>query len=41
MADRSLFIFQHDGVQIFMLVYIDDIVIAWSTLVVVERLVSL
>jgi hypothetical protein len=29
--DTSLFIFQRDGVQIYMLVYVDDIVIAGST----------
>jgi hypothetical protein len=34
-----LFIFQHDGVQIFMLVYIDDIVITGSIPAVVDRLV--
>jgi hypothetical protein len=39
-ADTSLFTFQHDGVQIFMLVYVDDIVIAGSTPVVAERLVQ-
>jgi hypothetical protein len=38
-ADTSLFIFQHDGVQIFMLVYVDDIVIARSTPAAVDRLV--
>jgi hypothetical protein len=38
-ADMSLFIFQHDGVQIFMLVYVDDIVIARSTPAAVDRLV--
>ena len=30
-ADTSLFIFSHQGVQIYMLVYVDDIVIAGST----------
>jgi hypothetical protein len=35
----SLFTFQHDGVQIFMLVYVDDIVIVGSTPAAVERLV--
>jgi histone deacetylase 1/2 len=38
-ADTSLFIFQHDVVQIFMLVYVDDIVIAGSTPAAVDRLV--
>jgi hypothetical protein len=38
-VDTSLFIFQHDVVQIFMLVYIDDIVIAGSTPAAVDRLV--
>jgi hypothetical protein len=37
--DTSLFIFQQDGVQIFMLVYVDDIVIAGSTPPTVDRLV--
>ena len=39
-ADTSLFIFSRDGVQIYMLVYVDDIVIAGSTPVVVDRLVQ-
>jgi histone deacetylase 1/2 len=38
-ADTSLFIFSRDGVQIYMLVYVDDIVIAGSTPKVVDRLV--
>jgi histone deacetylase 1/2 len=38
-VDMSLFIFLHDGVQIFMLVYVDDIFIAGSTPVAVDRLV--
>jgi hypothetical protein len=38
-ADTSLFIFWRNGVQIFMLVYVDDIVIAGSTPEAVERLV--
>jgi histone deacetylase 1/2 len=38
-ADTSLFIFSRDGVQIYMLVYVDDIVIAGSTPEVVDRLV--
>jgi hypothetical protein len=38
-ADTSLFIFQHDGVQIFMPVYVDDIVIVGSTPAAVDRLV--
>jgi histone deacetylase 1/2 len=39
-ADTSLFIFSREGVQIYMLVYVDDIVIAGSTAVVVDRLVQ-
>jgi hypothetical protein len=39
-ADTSLFIFSRDGVQIYMLVYVDDIVIAGSTPGVVDRLVQ-
>jgi histone deacetylase 1/2 len=35
----SLFIFHRDGISIFMLVYVDDIVIAGSTSTAVERLV--
>jgi histone deacetylase 1/2 len=38
-ADTSLFIFHHDGISIFMLVYVDDIVIAGSTSTVVEQLI--
>jgi histone deacetylase 1/2 len=38
-ADTSLFIFQHDGAQIFMLVYVDNIVIAGSTPYPIEHLV--
>nr|XP_051228905.1 uncharacterized protein LOC127346670 [Lolium perenne] len=38
-ADTSLFIFSRDSVQIYMLVYVDDIVIAGSTPEVVDRLV--
>jgi hypothetical protein len=38
-ADTSFFIFWRDGVQIFMPVYIDDILIAGSTPEVVEHLV--
>jgi hypothetical protein len=38
-ADTSLFIFRRDGVQIFMLVYVDDIVIVGSTPKAIERLV--
>jgi histone deacetylase 1/2 len=38
-ADTSLFIFNQRGVQVFMLVYVDDIVIAGSTTAVVEGLV--
>jgi hypothetical protein len=39
-ADTSLFIFLRGGVQIFMLVYVNDIVIADSTLEAVDRLVQ-
>ena len=38
-ADTSLFIFSRDGVQFFMLVYVDDIVIAGSSLGAVDGLV--
>jgi histone deacetylase 1/2 len=38
-ADTSLFIYSHAGVQIFMLVYVDDIVIAGSTPDAVDCLV--
>ena len=38
-ADTSLFIFSREGVQIYMLVYVDDIVIAGSTPEAVDRLV--
>jgi hypothetical protein len=38
-ADTSLFTFQHDGVHIFMLVYVDDIVISGSTPDAVDCLV--
>jgi hypothetical protein len=38
-ADTSMFIFSHHGVQIYMLVYADDIVIAGSTPAAVDRLV--
>jgi histone deacetylase 1/2 len=38
-ADTSLFIFSRDGVRIYMLVYVDDIVIAGSTPGAVDRLV--
>ena len=38
-ADTSLFIFSRDGVQIYMLVYVDDIVIAGSTPGAVDGLV--
>jgi hypothetical protein len=38
-ADTSLFIFQRDGISIFMLVYMDDIVIAGSTSTAVELLI--
>lgn len=36
-ADTSLFIFCQGDVQIYMLVYVDDIVIAGSTTAVVDR----
>ena len=39
-ADTSLFIFSHGAVQIYMLVYVDDIVIAGSTPAAVDRLVQ-
>jgi histone deacetylase 1/2 len=39
-ADTSLFIFSQMGVQIYMLVYVDDIVIAGSSSVAVDRLIS-
>ena len=39
-ADASLFIFSHGAIQIYMLVYVDDIVIAGSTPTVVDRLVQ-
>jgi histone deacetylase 1/2 len=39
-ADTSLFIFTQHGVQIYMLVYVDDIVIAGSTPAAVDRLVA-
>jgi histone deacetylase 1/2 len=38
-ADTSMFIFNHDGISIFMLVYVDDIVIAGSTSTAVDQLV--
>jgi histone deacetylase 1/2 len=38
-ADTSLFVFSRDGIQIYMLVYVDDIVIAGSTSEAVDRLV--
>jgi len=38
-ADTSLFIFNQAGVQVFMMVYVDDIVIVGSTSVAVEGLV--
>ena len=39
-ADASLFTFSHGAIQIYMLVYVDDIVIAGSTPNVVDRLVQ-
>ncbi|KAK1631674.1 hypothetical protein QYE76_005989 [Lolium multiflorum] len=38
-ADTSLFFFSRDGVEIYMLVYVDDIVISGSTPEAVDRLV--
>jgi histone deacetylase 1/2 len=38
-ADTSLFFFSRDGVEIYMLVYVDDIVISGSTSEAVDRLV--
>ena len=40
-SDASLFIFSQGKIQIYMLVYVDDIVIAGSTPAVVDRLVQL
>ncbi|XP_071683216.1 uncharacterized protein [Lolium perenne] len=39
-ADTSLFIFDHHGVTIYMLVYVDDIVLAGSSTAAIERLVQ-
>ena len=39
-ADTSLFIFDHHGVIIYMLVYVDDIVLAGSSSAAVEKLVT-
>jgi histone deacetylase 1/2 len=39
-ADTSLFIFAHAGVVVYMLVYVDDIVLAGSSSVAVEKLVA-
>jgi histone deacetylase 1/2 len=39
-ADTSLFIFSQGDIRIYMLVYVDDIVIAGSTTAVVDRLVQ-
>jgi hypothetical protein len=39
-VDTSLFIFSQHGVQIYMLVYVDDIVIAGFTPAAVDRLVA-
>jgi histone deacetylase 1/2 len=39
-ADTSLFIFRRDGVTIYMLVYVDDIVIASSTVAAADRLLQ-
>jgi hypothetical protein len=39
-ADTSLFIFHHDGMTIYMLVYVDDIVLAGSSAIAIECLVQ-
>jgi hypothetical protein len=39
-ADTLLFIFDHDGVTIYMLVYIDDIVLVGSSVTAIECLVQ-
>jgi histone deacetylase 1/2 len=39
-ADTSLFIFHHDGVTIYMLVYVDDIVLNGSSAIAIECLVQ-
>jgi hypothetical protein len=39
-ADTSLFIFDHAGVTVYMLVYVDDIVLAGSSAAAIERLVQ-
>jgi histone deacetylase 1/2 len=39
-ADTSLFVFTQGGVQLYMLVYVDDIVIAGSSPVAIDRLVA-
>lgn len=39
-VDTSLFMFAHHGVTIYMLVYVDDIVIAGSSPQAVDRLVT-
>jgi hypothetical protein len=39
-ADTTLFIFYEGDVHIYMLVYVNDIVISGSTPVVVDRMVS-
>jgi hypothetical protein len=39
-ADTFLFIFDHGGVMIYMLIYVDDIVLAGSSDSAIERLVQ-
>lgn len=39
-ADTSLFIFNQSGVTIYMLIYIDDIIIAISCLAATEKLIK-
>jgi histone deacetylase 1/2 len=39
-ADTSLFIFDHEGVTIYMLVYINDIVLVGSSAIAIECLVQ-
>jgi hypothetical protein len=39
-ADVSLFIFNHQGIQIYMLIYVDDIIIISSSSVATDRLLQ-
>jgi hypothetical protein len=39
-VDTSLFVFSHDGVHLYMLVYVDDILITGSSPAAVDRLVA-